>query len=311
MKLLYLYESLNINVIRQLKIISTELDIPEEKLVASINEIDPSNKYAEWVLRQIKYKNVRVPEDNYRVKEVISQFKQYQSRLQQKDLNQYKTIHDVENAIEQFVGTGSKRGGAFQVNPETLEGVKLVSQDGDYKLWEVSDPKGDTSGAESLAAMGLGTKWCTRKDYGKQEPESFDDGDFCQAYRYMADYGIIYIISKDNKPIIQFTPDFSQIKDAADQDVNLSQFTSLLTPIEDKIINDLIKTQTQEKPRGFSIEVLQDIINTPQVDYLALIINYVKATNKRFKRVEPYIRKNLEWFDDYAQAVKTSRMYNS
>jgi len=276
-KLSYLSESLNINVMKQLKIVASSLDISEEKLINIINDIDPSNKYAEWVLKQIKFKNIRVPEDNHRIKEVISQFKQHQSRLQQKDLNQYKTIHDVEAELEKFTETGSKREGAFQVNPEKLPGVKLINQDGDYKLWEVSNP-------ESLSIMGEGTKWCTRKSYKD-----------CQAMQYIENYQKIYIISKDSKPHIQFTKpdirlDFMQIKDINDEDTSLSNYRSLLEPLHEDFF------QRFEKYDDGSDYFAQRLS-----DYAAIVIN------GRWKKAEPIIMKNAEAAYNYARFVIKGR----
>ena len=269
MKLFYLSESLNINAMKQLKLVALSLDIPEEKLISTINDIDPSNKYAEWVLKRIKYKDIRVPEDNYRVKEVINLFKQHQSRLQQKDLNKYKTVHDVEVELEKITGTGSKREGAFQVNPSILPGVKLIRQDGDFKLWEVSNP-------ESLSIMGEGTKWCTRKSY----PD-------CQAEHYIRNYGKIYIISENNKPHIQFTKpyrlDYMQIMDINNKDIKkfgyLSNYRYLLEPIHEEFFQAFKDDEEQ------------------LVAYAAVVIY------GRWEKAEPIIMKNAETAFDYARFV--------
>lgn len=277
MKLFYLlFEALNINTMRQLKIVASELDIPEDKLASIINDIDPTNKYVEWVLRQIRFQNIRVPEDNNRVKEVINQFKQHQSRLPQRDLNQYKTIHDVEEALDTVTGTGSKREGAFQVNPEELPGVKLINQDGDYKLWEVSDP-------ESLAIMGEGTKWCTRKSYKD-----------CQAKSYIDDQTVIYIISQSNTPIIQFTPDFEQVMDRSDNSIDLTKFTNLLKPLEYGLIFDI-----REAAYGYP---------DPDDNYmLDTAMNYVSHTWKRLPQVEQFIMKSSLYAVDYAYDIIKGR----
>jgi len=272
MKLLYLSESLNVNAMRQLKLVALSLDIPEEKLISIINDIDPSNKHAEWVLRQIKYKNIRVPEDNYRVKEIISQFKQHQSRLTNKDLNQYKKISDIESELEKITETGSKREGAFQVNPEKLQGVKLINQDGDYNLWEITDP-------ESLSIMGEGTKWCTRKSY----PD-------CQAKSYIDDEAVIYIISYKNIPRIQFTPNFEQVMNRNDEDVLLNHLVKLLEPIKDGLLDNLI----EESDNMYMDEdnyVLDDVMN------------YISHTLERLPDAEEYIMQSPSHAIDYARDI--------
>jgi len=303
MKLFYLFESLNINAMRQLKLIALSLDIPEEKLINIINEIDPSNKYAEWILRQIKYKNVIVPEDNHRIKEVINQFKQYQPRLTNKDLNQYKTIHDVEAELEKFTETGSKREGAFQVNPEKLPGVKLINQDGDYKLWEVTDP-------ESLSIMGEGTKWCTRKSYPN-----------CQAKQYIDDQTAIYIISHENIPIIQFTPDFEQVMNRNDKSTSLNHLVKLLEPIKIELIFNLREADWEadgNAEENYMLDSAYNYINHtgerfPQAEQFIMkdanyAVEYARnILNKRWPEAEPYILKEPEWAYEYARNVIKDR----
>jgi hypothetical protein len=85
---------------------------------------------------------------------------------------------------------------------------------GGYSLLKIDD-------ADSLALLGEGTKWCTRKSYPN-----------CQAETYIANHDFIFIISKDDKPFIQLTSHFDEAMDINNEDVNLVSFRGLLKPLE-------------------------------------------------------------------------------
>ena len=189
----------------QLKAVSKSAGINPDDLMAIIDGIDQNNKNTGFILKLLKTKNIILPEDGARVKDALSNFQVMQGRLANKDINKYQTLNELEDALSKIEGTGSKRSGKLQVNPKSLPGVQLVDSNGNSKLYSIvgSLGAGSGSGATSLARLGIGTKWCTRSDYTD-----------CQANAYISHFGKMFIIVEDNKPIIQFTPDFSQVMDA-------------------------------------------------------------------------------------------------
>lgn len=224
MRLFYIIiENINPKHAAQIQKVSKQIDMPEEELVQNLVNIDPSGKYTQWVLKQIRFKNVRIPEDNYRINQVLQNFTNVKQRLENKDINAYKRIHDLESALRPILGTGSKREGAFQVNPEELPGVVVANRHNKYTLYLVNDP-------ESLKEMGEGTEWCTRRSY----PD-------CAAESYLAEQPFIGIIAFENKPTVQFTPDFDQVMDVHDDDMSLHEFTPLLLPVYDDMVKMMVE----------------------------------------------------------------------
>lgn len=178
------------------------LGISPSELESSINEIDPSGKYGIFILKLIANKNVRVPEDNIRIKEAIDNFVKYKHKLDVKDINKYSSLRDVETAVEPYLGSKPKRKGGLDINILSLPGVEVVNRYKNFTTIMVTDP-------ESLMQIGEGTKWCTRGSYVN-----------CQAKAYINEYSAIYVVLEDNVPIIQYTPDFEQVMDR--NDVSLS-----------------------------------------------------------------------------------------
>jgi len=192
-----------------------------------VTDADPTGrKYRLFILKLLNKNNIRLPEDNYRVKEALNNFIKYQRNLVIKDILKYDSLHGLETALEPFLGSISKRQGGNNINPFGLPGVKLLIDKGNIKTYQISD-------VESLKDMGEGTKWCTRRSY----PD-------CQAEHYIEQYNWIGVIYKDGKPFIQFTPDYSQVMDVNDEgfedcdnydfafpepDINIENIDTILT----------------------------------------------------------------------------------
>ena len=196
----------------QLKSISLFLGISDEELKKWIEKTDPTptQSFSVWLLRGLKNKDFRF-EDSVRIKPLLNRFIQLRLARQIDDIMKFSRIHDLETKIEQLVGIGSKRQGFSGVDPTKLPGVKVIENRGNIVFFAVSNP-------ESLALMGEGTKWCTRK--------SFPD---CQARSYLEEFSYLIIVYKDGKPFIQYSPDFSQIMDVNDQEIENIQSIIKLT----------------------------------------------------------------------------------
>ncbi len=185
------------------------LGISPSELESSVNKIDPSGKYGIFILKLIANKNVRVPEDNIRIKEAINNFVKYKHKLDIKDINKYNSLHDIETSVEPHLGSKPKRKGGLDINISSLPGVEVVNRYKNFTTIMVTDP-------ESLKQIGEGTKWCTRGSYAN-----------CQAEAYINEYDAIYVVLEDNVPIIQYTPDFEQVMDRDDISLSIHE------PIDD------------------------------------------------------------------------------
>ncbi len=114
--------------------------------IDKINEADPSptKKYLEWGAKQI---NTGIY-TTHEVATAIKQFHQYHQKLENKDINSYKTIEEVERAL---VGKDlpSKR----KLKEISKSGADVIYESPNYI---VIHPKTK----ESACAYGAGTKWC-------------------------------------------------------------------------------------------------------------------------------------------------------
>jgi hypothetical protein len=132
-------------------------------------QADPSKKkvHTQWILNQYKKGNIR-QEDSGRVKETLSNFDKYKGKLEKKDINQYKHISHVDQALEPHLGTASSnREADRQVKHE---GATLVHDQDGIKVHQLHTK-------EAACHYGAGTKWCTaaKKDnmfdeYHKEGP---------------------------------------------------------------------------------------------------------------------------------------------
>ena len=293
MRLSILHEDISSKHLPQLQVVSKHLNISPEIIVKNLEEVDPQGKATAWLLKQLKDNKLIVPEDNHRIKTALEAFKQHQPRLPIKDINQYNSLYEVEEAIETVTGTGSKRSGSLQVNPKTLPGVKFINHIGELKLYKITN-------AKSLKELGEGTKWCTRKSY----PD-------CQAKDYIDEFSYLYIITRDNKPFIQFTSDFGQVMDVNDEITSLKQYRLLLQPIEKEITSPESACEYARNVIGGRWPEAEPTIKKNQqwaYYYAKHIINGDESDGRiRWPEAEPYIMKSPYWAQQYAKHIIKGR----
>jgi hypothetical protein len=283
-----------------INIISTRNNIPPEQIKEIINKYSVNPKYSQFVIRQWAKSNIRLPEDGPRIKETLTNFHSVKPRLPNKDLLSYKTLNDLENAIEPLIGSTSKRkGGSDILDPTKLPGVELVATRGNYRSFEIDN-------VDSLKQLGEGTKWCTRGSYG----------DDCMAGTYIHEYDHIYQIWDGNKPIIQFTSDFDQIMDVNDDAVRLTEYVDLVPTFPLKTMKELSVPQEPTDFEGPLTDVLNMLRNymvkvyrRENSDYEQVLINYNKMSwayiysmmiGKRCPKLERLISREGEYAIKYA-----------
>lgn len=260
--------------------LATRLELEPIEIARTAKEY--GNRYWKWVLNQWYNEKIILPEDGHRVKETLENFHKSKNRLQEKDINKYKSLTDVEQVVEPLLGITSSN---KTVNYTNLPGVEVVTKNGPYVTLKVSDP-------DSLAELGMGTKWCTRKDY----PE-------CAAYEYIEDYGYIFIILQDDRPVAQYTPDYEQIMDVNDEMVE-----------DRKLLNLIPKPPLSDDQRAlfnYALNVIGGrwpdaepyIIQDPEYAFM-----YAEdILNSRWPEAEPIIMKQPNWAYEYARDVIGSR----
>jgi len=120
------------------------------------NKADPTSKktHTQWILNQYKAGKIR-QEDHSRINDALSKFETHKGKLspEQRDLNRYKSLSDVEDAVKPHLGTTTKR---QQKKAIKSEGADLVHND---------EKRGVTvhhiKTKQASCSYGAGTKWCT------------------------------------------------------------------------------------------------------------------------------------------------------
>ena len=136
------------------------------------DKADPTNKkiHTQWILNQYKRSKIR-QEDHPRIREALSNFETHKGKLENKDINQYKSLSDVEAAVEPHLGTTTTS------NRQEKKAIKSEGSD----LVHNDEERGVTvhhiKTEQAACSYGAGTKWCTagKKDnmfnaYNKDGP---------------------------------------------------------------------------------------------------------------------------------------------
>ena len=250
----------------QINSVAKKLGKTPEEILNLISEADISGKktYGVWLLKQLAFNNIILPEDAERVKRTLRDFEQLNNRnqLKYKNINQYPKIHDLEADIRSVKGDNLSEAFSFDVQKYLqLPGVEVYGQNSEWLILKVSN-------AESLTKTSDSTEWCT---LGLQ-----------WATKYITEDGAQYVVfKKENSKLIkyaQFSPNFEQFKDIHDEEImnlpeslydlavsKLKENTNLAKRNVDKIYSyleknpvievnlDLRGTQITSLPAGLSV----------------------------------------------------------
>lgn len=221
-----------------------------DKRFTSENEKDEffnriPREYYYWVYNILNNDNFHfIPkEDGQRLFDDLEKFSilKKQNINIEKDINKYRDLYHLEEIINENNNIIIKNRKKFEINPINLPGVRIIKQENGYIMYSVENE-------ESLSIMGSGTRWCTRKEYEN-----------CAASEYIQKYGVIYIISKNNIPLIQMTPNFSQV-----MDINDKKIKTLPINIDELIVENIRKInleQTLDEGRYRDDYISKDIIS--------------------------------------------------
>lgn len=182
----------------QLSKLSAKYDISSEILASYLRSV--AGPYWKWLLTRaynddIELRDLTGMSDDLahqELKDVFDQFAEVYHRLPERDINQYKTFEDLKTAIAPYLGIKSSK---KTHKIASLPGVEIVRKDNPYITVRVTD-------VDSLKTLGEGTTWCTREGYGGESAQG-----------YLDRFGELFIVLQNGRPVMQYTPDYSQIKD--------------------------------------------------------------------------------------------------
>lgn len=209
----------------QLEEISKAYDIEQQKLQNKLKTA--TKKYWKWVLNQL-YKDLQQSTklwdwydqlfdlDSYinEITPILQTFDKVKKKLPHNDINKYKDIEQLMAAVQPYERFADALLGKDVSKildlAEEYESAILVDKYGPVSIYAITDD-------ETLADVGVGTKWCTRADHPR-----------CRAYDYIADYGVVYVIFINNKPFIQYTPSYEEIMYADNEPVKNPEHLKLI-----------------------------------------------------------------------------------
>ena len=177
---------------------------------------DPSKnkQHTQKIMKWYKDKTIR-QEDAPRVKQALTDFDTYKPKLANKDLNSYKKLSDVEDAVAPHLGTHATK--AAETKAVKHEGADKVYEDDDISIHHIKTHA-------AACHYGSGTKWCTAS---KDDPSMFD--------HYSGDGPIHVINDKKTGRKFQFHHASNQFMDEKDNEISKEDFNSIKKPFHKAI----------------------------------------------------------------------------
>lgn len=142
-------------------------DLDRDVIKSYSDNADPKpgkgSRYLDWVVKG-HVNGQHAVEDAPRIKDALSDFEKHKSKLENKDINQYKHISDVENAVAPHKGvvsnTAANKESTFWEKPEHHE--KIYDNGKGLKVYNTKTKEASQAiygGGHS--AGGCHTSWCT------------------------------------------------------------------------------------------------------------------------------------------------------
>ena len=167
------------------------------------NHADPTAKKTntQWIVNKYRQKQFR-QEDHPRIKEALSNFEKYKGKLKEAgkptDINQYKSLSDVEDVVEPHIGKVSS--GKEKKRQIKSEGADLIHSGNGVTIHHIKNE-------QAACAYGANTKWCTA---GKEN----------NMFNHYNKYGPIHVIQHQGRKY-QFHTTSKQFMDEKDNPVEM------------------------------------------------------------------------------------------
>lgn len=213
--------------------------------------VDFNHKYSDFVLKNLNPNSETFDEDVQTAVEIVKDFDKYQSKLTKKDINQYKSIQELDDALEIIVQAEKEK-------EEERAAERQVDKIYEDDSFLVVKPKTELASCK----YGSNTKWCvTSRGTGHFE-------------RYtLGRQGLYFIINKKNST----NRDYSKIAIHFDSSGNERYWDSqdeLMNNREVSIFNyafpeiiSAIKANYKESTTQTIDSFLNEVFNSPGVAY--------------------------------------------
>ena len=162
-------------------------------------EKDKMGKYSKWLLNLYKRKTMQL-EDLYKAEEYLETFEKYINRIQNKDINKYRSLADLYNVIRGFIDSDEPTSRNDAIRRIKKDAKKVFEDD----TWLVVVPETE----EAACYYGKNTQWCTAAEKSRNMFDSYNNS------------GNLYInINKKTNEKYQFHFENEEFKDETDEDI--------------------------------------------------------------------------------------------
>jgi hypothetical protein len=129
-------------------------EMTADQLTVELESMDPTNgKMLQWLVNQYAAGIFKL-EDAPRVSTALADFNAKKRSLEKKDINQYKRLSDLEDAVEDTKEVSSKKQQKQEIK---TQGADTVFESDAYSIVKLKTE-------EAACAYGKGTRWCTAAD---------------------------------------------------------------------------------------------------------------------------------------------------
>lgn len=206
---------------------------PDEIIDHLATNADPTKnkKFTQWIVGQYKKKTIR-QEDSPRIKTALNNFSKHKSKLDLKDINSYKSLNDLEDAVGPHLDKPASK--KEEIRNIKSDGADLIHSENGLTVHRLKNK-------EAACYYGAGTKWCTAAD----EYNQFDN--------YHKD-GPLYVVQHGGRKY-QFHFESNQFMDEKDSPVDLHDMIK-----KHPELNNV--KEFQETPHLMSKEKLDDLFKS-------------------------------------------------
>lgn len=188
----------------------------KDKIIDHLSDkADPTKNKAHtgWLVNQYKKGQIR-QEDHPQLKDTLSDFEKYKCKLEKKDINQYKDIGEIRQAVNPHVGTASTK------KEEADQGHEEIHSEPGLKVYHVKSKEASQAiygGGSKLG--GTHTDWCTGARGNNNMYDNYTrDGDKLITFHKEGDAKSPYQLHLNSNP------HHSQFQDKTNSSANLDKF---------------------------------------------------------------------------------------
>jgi hypothetical protein len=175
-------------------------------------KINKIGNYAEWLLMKIFAKlpedaqDKMLDEDGEHVNKVLRTFDRNRSRIENRDINSYKTFEALETVVTPFEGNLTRADKKAEIRKD----IEVIDEDDE---WIIKSPKTK----EAAIILGKGTQWCTAAETSNNFFDKYTKEDHPGSHLY------VFINKKDPELKYQLHLQTGQFKNVRNQDASWSR----------------------------------------------------------------------------------------